>query len=295
MFAWFKKKFASAGVTGNRTPTLNSTPEPTQVPDLATARRAAEQVNPGQNFVADEPITAASQDRFRRAPFAARVADTIARRGEPSSLVIGIFGPWGDGKTSVLQMMEERLGLYDDCIVVRFNPWHFPSEEQLLRGFFSTLADALGKKLPTLKERAGELLKDYGSLLSFASLTVGGLVQLRPGEATRGLGEALSNVGLNELKDRIERLLDEGGKRMVIMVDDIDRLDRTETHSIFKLVKLSASFRHTAYVLAFDDEVVAAALGERYGAGGDRAGRAFLEKIVQVPLHLPPADQMSRA
>lgn len=283
MFGWFKRKPAASVAASARAPTAEPAP----------AAEAAAPAYSGQSFVADEPIAGAAQDRFRRAPFATRVADTIAKRGEASSLVIGIFGPWGDGKTSVLQMMDERLNRYEDVIVVRFNPWHFPSEEQLLRGFFSTLADALGKRLPNFKERAGELLKDYGSLLSVASLTFGGMVQFKPGDAARGVGEAMSNVSLNELKDRIERLLDESGKRMVIMVDDIDRLDRAETHSIFKLVKLSASFRHTAYVLAFDDEVVAAALGERYGAGGHQAGRAFLEKIVQVPLHLPPADEIS--
>lgn len=291
MFGWFKRKPAASAVAPAPVPDEAPAPEPAPAP--APAAKATAPAYPGQSFVADEPIAGAAQDRFRRAPFATRVADTIAKRGEASSLVIGIFGPWGDGKTSVLQMMEERLNRYEDVIVVRFNPWHFPSEEQLLRGFFSTLADALGKKLPNFKERAGELLKNYGSLLSVASLTFGGMVQFKPGDAARGVGEAMSNVSLDELKDRIERLLDESGKRMVIMVDDIDRLDRAETHSIFKLVKLSASFRHTAYVLAFDDEVVAAALGERYGAGGHQAGRAFLEKIVQVPLHLPPADEIS--
>src|SRR5262249_16045435 len=57
-----------------------------------------------------------------------------------------------------------------------------------------------------------------------------------------------------------------------------------------KLIKLSASFHNTAYVLAFDDEMVAASLGERYGAGDVAAGRNFIEKIIQVPLHLPDAE-----
>jgi hypothetical protein len=244
-------------------------------------------------FIADQPITGRAQDRFSRAPFATRIAQTIATRVDASSIVIGVFGPWGDGKTSVLEMMEEAFSDYAQAIVVRFNPWHFQTEDQLLRGFFATLADALGRSLPNMKERAGELLKKYGSVLSLASLTVGGIVQVKPGDTAKGLGEALSNVGLDELRKRIEQMLDEAKKRLVILVDDIDRLDRDETHAIFKLVKLSAGFRHTAYVLAFDDEVVSAALGERYGQGGAIAGRAFLEKIIQVPLHLPPADESS--
>lgn len=244
-------------------------------------------------YIADQPIAGRAEDRFNRAIFATRIAETIATRVDPSSIVLGLYGPWGDGKTSVLEMMQESLRSHPNAIIVRFNPWHFQNEDLLLRGFFATLAEAMGQSLPSLKEKAGELLKNYGSVLSLASLTIGGVVQVSPGETAKGFGEAMSNVGLDVLRDRIERMLDEAKKRLVILIDDIDRLDRDETHAVFKLVKLSASFRHTSYVLAFDDEVVSAALGERYGAGGAPAGRAFLEKIVQVPLHLPPADQVS--
>jgi len=245
-------------------------------------------------YNSDQPITNRSEDRFNRASFACRIADTIAGRVDPSSIVIGLYGPWGDGKTSVLEMMDEALGTHSHVISIRFNPWHFQSEDQLLRGFFATLAEALGKSLPTKKEKVGQTLQRYGDLLSLASVSVaGGLVQLSPGAAAKGIGTSLSTVELDELKRRLESILDESGKRIAILIDDIDRLDRQETHGIFKLVKLSASFRHTSYVLAFDDAVVSAALGERYGEGGQEAGRAFLEKIIQVPLHLPPADEIA--
>jgi hypothetical protein len=58
-------------------------------------------------------------------------------------------------------------------------------------------------------------------------------------------------------------------------------------------VKLTADFENTAYVLAFDDDMVAAALQERYGVSRPGAGRAFLEKIIQIPLHLPAADPIA--
>jgi predicted KAP-like P-loop ATPase len=244
-------------------------------------------------YLSDQPIERAAQDRFQRAPFARRIADTIVKRTDTASIVIGLYAPWGDGKTSVLEMMREALDGNDGVITIRFNPWHFSSQEMLLRGFFSTLAEALDTELSNYKEKAGALLKEYGALLSLASLSVGGMLEVNPGEAAKGLGESLSHVGLDDLKARIESLLGKSGKRIVVLIDDIDRLDREETHSIFKLVKLSASFKHTCYVLAFDDEVVAAALGERYGAGGNEAGRSFLEKIIQVPLHLPRPDRIS--
>jgi hypothetical protein len=280
MFGFFKKMARKA--TSLETKNENKDTATAQ-PDIAIQ----------DQYIADQPITSKAEDRFNRASFSTRIAETIATRADPSSIVIGLFGPWGDGKTSVLEMMQETLRSYPNIIVVRFNPWHFHSEDLLLRGFFATVADSLGQSLPSMKEKAGELLKKYGSLLSLASLTVGGVVQVTPGETAKGIGEVMSNVGLEELRTRIERMLDEANKRLVILIDDIDRLDREETHAIFKLVKLSASFRHTSYVLAFDDVVVSASLGERYGEGGSAAGRAFLEKIIQVPLHLPPADDNS--
>lgn len=242
-------------------------------------------------YSSDQPIRTATDDRFARAVFAARVADTIAARKDPSSLVLGLYGAWGDGKTSVLYMIEERLQSNDALIPLRFNPWHFASEDQLMRGFFGTLAAAIGKSLKTRGEQIGEALEKYGSLLAVASASVsGGFLSINPGQAAKDLGRSMSTVELDTLKDRIGALLAASGKQVVVLIDDIDRLDKAETHAIFKLVKLSAGFEHTTYLLAFDAEVVAAALGERYGAGGYTAGLAFLEKIIQVPLHLPPAD-----
>src|SRR5258708_7345512 len=75
-------------------------------------------------------------------------------------------------------------------------------------------------------------------------------------------GDKLSTVELDELKTRVSKILVEAGHRVVVFIDDIDRLDRREIHAILKLIKLSASFQNTAYVLAFDDEMVSASLGE---------------------------------
>lgn len=244
------------------------------------------------SYSSDQPIASKAQDRFNRWPFAKRIAETLSARRDPSSLVIGVYGAWGEGKTSVLAMMREALASDPHIVTISFNPWHFGSDEHLLRSFFKTLAKALGKSVSTKLEKIGGLLDRYGAILSAASVTVEG-VKLDPGNAAKGVGMALSAVELDTLKERIEQILHSAGKRVVVLIDDIDRLDRHEIQTIFKLVKLSANFECTSYVLAFDDQMVAEALGEKYGGGGIKAGRAFLEKIVQVPLNLPPADQLS--
>jgi hypothetical protein len=243
-------------------------------------------------YSSDYPIRSKAEDRFNRAPFAARVADTTATRTDPSSIVIGLYGPWGGGKSSTLNLMEEALTVYSHVVVVRFNPWLFNGEDQLVRGFFDTLAATLDHSLQTAGHGIGSLLRDYGALLSLASFSTAGMVRPSSHKANKGTTDSSEGMRLDEMKDGVEKLLQRGGKRVVVLIDDIDRLDRAEMQAVFKLVKLSASFASTSYLLSFDDEMVASSIGERYAQAGYEAGRNYLAKIIQVPLHLPPPDTL---
>lgn len=239
---------------------------------------------PRSSYWSDSPLSGPVGDLFDRVPFAQRIADTIAQRKDDTSLVVGVYGKWGEGKTSLLNMIASALRGFSDIVVFPFNPWYFRSEEILVRAFFSQLAQALGRSLPTQSERFGKLLGEFGTYVSVASST---------GERLTKIGERLSKTTLEDCRIRVEALLKETNKRVVVLVDDIDRLDHAEIQATFKLVKLSAGFRRLAYVLAMDDQHVAEALAERYGTGVLQSGRDFLEKIVQVPLRLPPPDPMS--
>ena len=243
----------------------------------------------GENFYSsDQPITSHENDRFDRWPFAHRIAKTIARRHESSSLVIGIYGPWGDGKTSVLHLMKEAFEGDQSVVVMSFNPWLFESESHLIVSFFHSLSDALGRRLAKKGREIGRILEQYSSLLS-----VGSIGPLKPDEAARQIGKKLSTIELDDLKKKFQNILEKSRKRVVVMIDDIDRLEPREIQAIFKLIKLSADFENISYVLAFDDNIVSRALGEKYGPGNAESGREFLEKIIQVPLHLPPVARLA--
>lgn len=238
---------------------------------------------------ADGPIFAPEQDTLGRLPFAQRVAAIIERRNDTSGLVIGVYGPWGDGKTSTLNLLAGQLADAEGIVTVRFNPWLFESQVDLTLSFLATLADVLGKKLNS-KEKLGKLLERCSPLASLVSVSVGGVVRVDPGKGIEKLGERLSNLTIDESRQRFEEILEQEGKTVVVFIDDIDRLDRRDMHTMLRMVKLSAGFDRVVYVLAFDEEVVSEAIGREYGDAGGKSGRKFLEKIVQVPLPLPPAD-----
>jgi predicted KAP-like P-loop ATPase len=241
-------------------------------------------------FASDSPLSDPQLDRFRRLPFAERIANTLAQRRDPDSTVILINGRWGEGKTTLLRYAYGTLQKFDNVVPVWFNPWRFSDETSLLLSFFATIAGALDKSSKTKKEKVGDLIRDYGAVVGEVAVEAYG-VKLSAGKAVSKLGEQLSSVSLEEKREHIAAMLGKSGKRVVAFLDDIDRLSRVEAQAVFKLLKLTANFEHVSYVLAFDRDVVAAAIGQQFGQGDRQAGYDYLEKIVQVNLDLPVADR----
>lgn len=100
------------------------------------------------SLATDTPIKAREQDLIGRTPFAERLADILKSAAGPESLVIGLYGPWGSGKTSVINLVENALSRKDDdgkagVSVVRFEPWNYLTSEQLLAQFLKEVGSAL--------------------------------------------------------------------------------------------------------------------------------------------------------
>lgn len=239
-----------------------------------------------KNFSSDRPISYQQDDKFQRYEFAKRIANTIVERESEDCIVIGVYGAWGEGKTSVINFIETELKEKENIVTIKFNPWRYNDENSLLIQFFQKLAFTLDAKLKTTGEKIGSLFKKYGKLLKIDIPLIG----VNVGDAVEGAGDILGEVDIETLKERIGIILKENKSKVVIFIDDIDRLDKVEIHSIFRLVKLTADFLNTTYILSFDEEMVSAAIGERFGAGNQKSGQNFLEKIIQVPLKIPVAQ-----
>lgn len=233
-------------------------------------------------------------DEFGRAPFARRLAEIVKDWSDPSSLVIGLYGAWGEGKTSCLNLMAEALSKRGNVVVIRFNPWYFADTGQLIRQFCSSVAKGLGQKIG---QKPGQQLwrgmTKLAKIVAPVSVGISGVADVSPGGVIAAVGEALTDETqeqLENVKTNVERQLRNAKGRVVVLIDDVDRLDEQETHCLVKLVKLVADFPNTSYVLAFDPARVAKMLAKRYAEPNDREGISFLEKIVQLGLHLPTVE-----
>jgi len=248
-------------------------------------------------YNADKPIKTNSEDKFGRNFFSKQLADAICDFPAVDSFVVGLYGEWGSGKTSILNMTMDYLGKLskDDCdraiVIVLFNPWNFTSCDQLINQFFKTILVELNcKDTIGYQSKIGQALMKYSSVLELTEyIPVVGKYLKVLSQVANGAGAQLSenaeaqdnNIAL--LKKKVIEALSEYPGKIVIVIDDIDRLPNEQIRLIFQLITSVADFPHTVYLLSFDKKVVVNALKETQQCDGDE----YLKKVIQVPFEVP--------
>jgi hypothetical protein len=220
----------------------------------------------------DRAISNHEEDKLGRSRFVDQIAEVIKGYSGEGSLVIGINGEWGEGKSSVLNLLKLHF-TKDNEMVLFYNPWQCKGDDKMLIDFYIEMGDVLGVEIVTKNEKLLDKLKNIQ--FGLGPVSIG------------GIGSFLPGIELRKAKKKVEENLDKRNKRLVVFIDDIDRLDKDELYAIFKLVKLNADFSNVVYVLSFDKRIVASAIGKRFGEDANISGKSFLEKIIQVPLDLP--------
>lgn len=257
------------------------------------------------DFHGDRPIDAPRDDRFGLAAVAERIARAIREQSAGIGLVLGIEGAWGSGKSSLVALIADLLkgGEGEPVAIVDFAPWLVGDRDQLLVSLFEELSrsidsiaqadgDATGITIDAARSAADQLrryatyLGPAGKLVGVAGLALPGLGVA--GKVMEGLAAAaaqnIEGPSLSSRKAAIEKALSELGRRIVVIVDDVDRLDPPEVAELLRLVRSVADFPNVTYLLCYDGERLASAVTSAIGIDD---GRAYLEKIVQLELTIP--------
>ena len=252
-----------------------------------------------QSLLPDTALDDPKLDRLDRAQFAKSLATSIRNLDGDDSFVLGLCGPWGSGKTSVINFVLSDLEGEEENspIILRFNPWWFSGRQQLLEAFFSQFTAILEmSKRGEIAKKAGKLLGTLSAALRPVSLIPVIGEAAKAGKeavdalagASKAYGEAMSR-DVVALRKEIDELLKEAPKRIIVVMDDIDRLAANEIAQLFLILKAVGDFPKTVYLLAFDQEVVTQAIKEQLGVDG----KTYLEKIVQLQIDVPPTAQLS--
>lgn len=241
----------------------------------------------------DLPITKIEEDALNRGSFAQSLAQVLLQYSLCSSFSIGLYGEWGSGKTSLLNMVLDIVEQFDEStVILRFNPWLCSDSKQLTTQFFKQMAAAIKLKKPA-SDQAWELIDQYADIFDAASLIpVAGTFVAIAGKILTKRAKKQTEQPVNDLQDIKNKIIEkmtEENLKIIVSIDDIDRLSEDEIIAVFQLVKALADFPKTIYLLAFDYDVVVKALGKVQH--GD--GKEYLEKVIQVPFEIPAPSMES--
>ena len=238
------------------------------------------------NYSTDRPIDREEQDLLGRSFFSKQLGKAIYEYNGKDGLVIGLFGKWGTGKTSVINMAINEINKLAENdknkpMIMKFAPWNYSDKNNLISLYFQSLKNKI-----EFKKKVGKALSDYSgafdTLLLVPGVSSGFIESLK--SLARVLGDNLrEKVDLDRTKDILEKALIKANKKIIIVIDDIDRLTNSQIRDVFQLVKQVADFPNVIYVLAMDREVVRSALTEVHNIDGNE----YLEKIIQIPFEIP--------
>ena len=224
-------------------------------------------------------------------------------------VAIGVFGDWGSGKTTVLEIIQKALADRDEVVVVYTRPWEYdPATDPKATLIAEVLADVreavaddegkidrLGAEVVDHFKRLAKRIK-WSKAISLAAKTAGGLTLPSIDELMGVLGDAPEDAvpaepTLQGFRDEFAELMAELQqiRRVVVLVDDLDRCLPPTVVATLEAIKLFLSVQKMGFVIAADRRLVAVSIAERYrpAAQAEAMALQYLEKIVQIPLSVP--------
>jgi hypothetical protein len=222
-------------------------------------------------FLTDDEIRSSNHDVLATGQQAEHFAQLLLESGSNNGLVFGIDGPWGTGKTSFINLANNywTQNAPNEVIVFRFEPLRYASDPNLAERFIRDLSANIQSQVfvpefGSVATRYSRMLKGKANL-SF----LGFQLELEPSIQT-----------IDELLDDIDDVLKRLGRRLIVVVDDLDRLEPVAVNNVLFTVRRTCRLSQATYVLCYDTENLVANKDD-----GDQA-RQFLEKFINIKINL---------
>jgi len=267
----------------------------------------------------DEPVSNFKGDQLGIEPFARVIAGAAV--GTDGPFTIGVFANWGEGKTSLLKQAKTLVDEYQpEIVTVWFNAWQYEKEEHPIVPLVASIVRAVDQKLQTLKKSPSKVKTALSSVSrALRAIAYGFSAKAKVG--VPGFPEIEAGFVAKEMIDRYEKLTSAGDPlldrtlyynafetlervaaeqptgeaaiKIVVFIDDLDRCLPPQSLKLLESIKLVLAQRGFIFALAVDrgmlESFVAVRYQKEYGIADYHAsGTQYLDKIVQLPLALPP-------
>jgi hypothetical protein len=222
----------------------------------------------GSAFLSDEEVSEVQLDVLKSREHAEKFASIVASESTRGAMVFGVDGPWGVGKSTFLNFAHKAWETDDGIIVFRFEPLKFGAEKDLVRSFIQELSGELRSRFfaPELRPLASRYAR---------------MLKADPSVSLPGLRLSMNPEGstIDEIISDVSECLGKRSRRVIAVVDDLDRLDHETIKRVLFMVRRSVSASNITYVLVYDTERIVA-------RSGDEATREYLEKFINAKISL---------
>lgn len=215
-------------------------------------------------LIQDAPKSKISEDRLVRGPLAENLAkEILSLDTEKGSRSLAITSAWGNGKTTFLNFVKEKLE--GKIEIISITPWSLTPGKSITTFFFQEII----KKFGGINYTIAKSLKEYAFVLD--------AIELGWFEKTVKIPD------LPYLTKSISDKLRECNIKVLIIIDDIDRLSASEIEEIFRIIRGSANFSNFIFLSAFDRRYVQSALKDSNPAYNEQ----YIEKFFESEFSLP--------
>ena len=219
-------------------------------------------------IIRDWPIEGKKDDIFDLSGEAKKIAEEILSLDKSKTWSLAITAQWGAGKTSFLNLIKENFS-DNDFEIVYFNPRDSRSYQTIQEDFFSQITCVLSK----YDSGCSSVMKDYMSSLQLID--------------NRGVIEKIVSFyriwDKEDLKDKLKKSFVHIGKKVLVLIDDFDRLSKEEILEVLKLIDSNAAFANLVFLTAYDKNQVNKALGE----SNNTNDACFVDKFFNLEFVIP--------
>ncbi|MEQ7802145.1 P-loop NTPase fold protein [Pedobacter sp. ASV1-7] len=253
------------------------------------------------------------------------ITKDIIENDSLSPCTIGVYGDWGSGKSSLVEMILKDYEGNDDFLCLKFNGWLFEDYDDAKNALLGNILDSIKEKRALsakAKKTIGKLFKniDYfdlaskgikygadflltGGIGTMADLTLNTILSkaksvgsnFKEEDVKKILGDTFKKEdirkNLREFHDDFKTLLGETKiKKLVVFIDELDRCNHDTILETLEAIRLFLFTSGTAFIIGADERQVMYAVRKRFPeVKGNQIdiGKEYLEKMIQYPIKIP--------
>lgn len=222
-----------------------------------------------------------SYDLLNRKDIINQLYNTLINCNPSKTFTIGLQGSWGIGKTTIINNTIELLKknkLDDSFVIVKFNPWDYDNEKAMLKGLIDTILNNMNLNFKA--EETNQLIDSIIEIVFYDTKpNISNFLKL--------VNKNISNK--NKIEKMINNYLQNENKKLLLIVDNMDRIDIEKIKFLLKSISTILNFEKTIYVLLYDEDIIEKELNKMFGTTTD-VNAKYLDKIIQLRIDVPPID-----